>query len=157
MNDCLWRTEMQWLHAQVMSRVPLSLAPTVGPVHLTHARGYLFLAAPTGVAVFNTTGFDNRRGPKMVLAHPYSNVASDLAPDGMVSWSLHVLLEPQMQRKPLLCFSAQSCFSVQRSLQHRPLVLSCTACLCLNELPRHIISSSHGSTPQNLHTCITCS
>lgn len=68
-----------------MSRVPLTLAPTGGPVHLTHARGYLFLAAPTGVAVFNTTGFDNRRGPRMVLAHPYSSVASGFAPEGMVS------------------------------------------------------------------------
>lgn len=85
LKHCDVGTEMQLLHAQVMSRVPLSLAPTGAPVHLTHARGYLFLAAPAGVAVFNTTGFDNRRGPKMVLAHPYSNVASALAPDGMVS------------------------------------------------------------------------
>lgn len=77
---------------QVLSRVPLSLAPTRGPVHLTHARGYLFLAAPNGVAVFNTTGFDNRRGPRMVLAHPYSNVASGFFPEGMVSCHVHGFL-----------------------------------------------------------------
>lgn len=70
---------------QVLSRVPLSLAPTGGPIHLTHARGYLFLAAPTGVAVFNTTGFSNRRSPRMILAHPYSNVASA---EDMVSHSM---------------------------------------------------------------------
>ena len=68
-----------------MSRVPLTLAPAGGPVQLTHARGYLFLTAPTGVAVFNTTGFNNRRAPHMLLAHPYTNVASDFAPEGMVS------------------------------------------------------------------------
>lgn len=67
-----------------MSRVPLTLAPTGGPVHLTHARGYLFLAAPTGIAVFNTTGFNNRHAPRIVLAHPYPNVASDFAPEGVV-------------------------------------------------------------------------
>lgn len=68
---------------KVMSRVPLTLAPTGGPVHLTHARGYLFLAAPTGIAVFNTTGFNNRHAPRIVLAHPYPNVASDFAPEGV--------------------------------------------------------------------------
>ena len=78
--------------AQVMSRVPLTLAPTGDPVHLIHARGYLFLTASTGVAVFNTTGYDNRRGPRMVVAHPYSSVASGFAPEGLVSCNLHGFL-----------------------------------------------------------------
>lgn len=75
---------------QVMSRVPLTLAPIGGPVHMTHVRGYLFLAAPTGVAVFNTSGFSNRRAPRMILAHAYSNVASAFAPEDMVGLSLQL-------------------------------------------------------------------
>lgn len=75
-----------------MSRVPLTLTPIGDPVHLTHSQGYLFLAASTGVAVFNTTGYDNRRGPRMVVAHPYSSVASDFAPEGMVSCNVHDFL-----------------------------------------------------------------
>ncbi|DBA70997.1 TPA: hypothetical protein ACH3X2_011432 [Trebouxia sp. C0005] len=71
--------------AKVLSRIPLSLAPGGGPAHLTHVRGYLILAAPTGLAIFNTTGFSNRRAPKMILAHPYSNVASAFASGDMVS------------------------------------------------------------------------
>lgn len=70
---------------QVVSRVPLTLAPQGSPIHLTHARGYLYLATQTGVAVFNTTGFSNRRGPKMILAHLYAEIASAFAPDPMVS------------------------------------------------------------------------
>ena len=73
-------------HAQVLSRVPLSLAPGGGPLHLTHVRGYLVLAAPTGLAIFNTTGFSNRRAPKMILAHPYINVASAFASGDMVGF-----------------------------------------------------------------------
>ncbi|DBA70996.1 TPA: hypothetical protein ACH3X2_011432 [Trebouxia sp. C0005] len=69
--------------AKVLSRIPLSLAPGGGPAHLTHVRGYLILAAPTGLAIFNTTGFSNRRAPKMILAHPYSNVASAFASGDM--------------------------------------------------------------------------
>lgn len=69
--------------AKVLSRVPLSLAPGGGPLHLTHVRGYLVLAAPTGLAIFNTTGYSNRRAPKMILAHPYSNVASAFASGDM--------------------------------------------------------------------------
>lgn len=72
--------------AQVLSRVPLSLTPTGGPIHLTHTRGYLVLAAPSGVAIFNTTGFSNRRAPKMILAHPYSNVASAFVSDDSVGY-----------------------------------------------------------------------
>ncbi|KAL3138593.1 hypothetical protein ABBQ32_006360 [Trebouxia sp. C0010 RCD-2024] len=70
---------------KVMSRVSLTLAQAGVPVHLTHARGYLFLAAPTGVAVFNTTGPSNRRAPHMLLAHTYTNVASDFAPEGLLA------------------------------------------------------------------------
>ena len=81
---------------QVMSRVPLTLAPSGGPVHMTHVRGYLFLAAPTGVAVFNTTGFSNRRAPRMILAHAYSNVASAFAPEDMVGRFACNMLHVQM-------------------------------------------------------------
>lgn len=116
LKHCKWGTEMQWLHVQVMSRVPLSLAPTGGPVHLTHARGYLFLAAPTGVAVFNTTGFDNRRGPKMVLAHPYSNVAADLARDGMVSCSVHMLSNESLYYASLASHYSKKCSCASAAL-----------------------------------------
>ena len=70
---------------QVVSSVPLTLAPTSGSVQLTHARGYLMLATETGVAIFNTTGSSMRRAPKMVSAHSYANIASVFDPGDMVS------------------------------------------------------------------------
>lgn len=71
---------------QVLVRLPLTLAPTGRAVKLTHARGYLYLATPTGVAVFNTTGYGLRRPPKMVSAHSLSSIAAAFtADDAMVS------------------------------------------------------------------------
>ena len=58
-----------------MVRLPLTLEPTGDAVHLSHARGYLYLATPTGVAVFNTTGFGLRRPPKMVSTHSLGDIA----------------------------------------------------------------------------------
>ena len=67
------------MRLQVLSRMPLTLTPTGDPIHLTHIRGYLLLATPSGLAVFNTSGYNNRQTPKMVVAHPYAIVASAFA------------------------------------------------------------------------------
>lgn len=118
--------------------MPLTLAPTGGPVHLTHARGYLFLAAPTGVAVFNTTGFDNRRGPKMLLAHPYSSVASHCAPESMVTRSLHVFVDrcKQIAKSLLLVLSFVSvvCPDLCTALLgHNVSVGETSGCSCISQ------------------------
>ena len=74
---------------QVMVRLPLTLEPKGDAVHLSHARGYLYLTTPTGVAVFNTTGFGLRRPPKMVSAHSLGDIAlACTADESLVSQSL---------------------------------------------------------------------
>lgn len=78
-----------WLAVQVRSstRLPQQLAAAeaalpggLQPPALLIARGYLLVATPTHLAVFNVTEGLSRRAPQLVLAQPLSSVAGEFLP-----------------------------------------------------------------------------